>query len=53
MAEFVRSKGILPRYEIEGYGRNKVYTIEANEKNKTKNAGDVERTYGYILGDKG
>lgn len=53
MAEFVRSKGVLPRYEIEGYGRNKVYTIDANEKNKTKNAGDVKRTYGYILGDKG
>lgn len=53
MAEFVRSKGVVPRYEIEGYGDNKVYTIEANAKNKTKNAGDIKRTYGYVLGQKG
>lgn len=53
MIDFMRSKGVVPRYEIEGYGDNKVYVIEANEKNKTKNAGDIKRTYGYILGDKG
>lgn len=53
MIDFMHAKGVIPRYEIEGYGDNKVFTIEANPKNKTKNKGDIKRTYGYILGDKG
>lgn len=53
MIDFMRSKGVKPRYEIEGYGDNKVYVIDANKSNKTKNAGDIKRTYGYVLGDKG
>lgn len=53
MAEFLRNKGVVPRYEVEGYGENKVYVIDANPKNETRNAGDVKRTYGYILGNKG
>jgi hypothetical protein len=55
MAKFVREQGILPRYEIEGYGDDILYAIEAPEKNKTINnpLNNIERIYGYVLGNKG
>jgi len=52
MIDFMKSKGIKPRYEIEGFGENRVYTLDANTKNKTKNAGDIGRTYGFVVGNK-
>lgn len=52
-AKFMRERGIRPRYEVEGYGKNNVYVIDANTKNRTKNARDIKRTYGYVLGQKG
>ena len=55
VAEFLRERGVIPRYEIEGYGDNTVYAIEAPHKNMLKNAKerDLKRIYGYVLGKKG
>lgn len=55
VAEFLREHGVVPRYEIEGYGDNTVYSIEAPHKNMLKNAKgrDLTRIYGYVLGKKG
>lgn len=53
MAKFVREQGVLPRYEIEGYGDDILYAIEGPEKNKTINQPLETRIYGYVLGDKG
>jgi hypothetical protein len=53
MIDFMHAKGVKPRYELEGFGDNNVFVIDANTKNKTKNAGDIKRTYGYVVGNKG
>lgn len=54
-ADFMRTKGIVPRYEVEGYGDDIVYAIEASQKNNLKNTNPekIKRTYGYIVGKKG
>lgn len=53
MADFMREKGVVPRYEIEGYGDNNVFLIQGDTKNKTKNKGNIRGAYGYVVGKKG
>ncbi len=49
----MRSKGVLPKYEIEGFNKNRVFAVAGPESNKTINQPLNKEIYGYILGKKG
>ena len=53
MYTFMKERGVLPKYDIEGFNKSAVYAVSAPEKNKTKNKELTEEIYGYIVGDKG
>ena len=50
---YMRSKGVVPRYEIEGFNKQRVFAVSGPEKNKTINQPHTKEIYGYILGEKG